>query len=90
MDDSRLDELARKRAKLDKKPRYGTVGTKIYVPGAPGLADTEPVRWEAGQVWGVSQAAYAAADGVVVLGSQSAPSSPAKASANQTLTSRTP
>ena len=93
MDGARASELSRKRAKLEKKPRYGTVGTRYFVPGLPHLNDAEPVRWSAGEIMGPAHAAYAAADVIApMLESKSAPASPEKAVGGnqQPLSSRLP
>lgn len=41
MDADKRSELQRKRAKLIKKPRYGTVPEVVYVPGEEGLLEMD-------------------------------------------------
>ena len=45
IDSERAKELLRKRQNLQKKPRYGTVNSHVFVPGAGGLNDKEPAKY---------------------------------------------
>ena len=44
MDKDKAKEIKRKRAKLIKKPRYGTVPEAVYLPGEEGLLEIDYVK----------------------------------------------
>ena len=48
IDNDKAKELLRKRQKLQKKPRYGTVDTHVFLPGEGGLNDAEPAKYTDG------------------------------------------
>ena len=89
MDDERKKDLNYKRAKLEKKPRYGTVSTKHFTPGEKGLNDEEPARWTQGDILPPRDAVKQ--QFVALLASQSEPNSPEKADRSaMPVSSRTP
>ena len=46
IDNERAKELLRKRQKLQKKPRYGTVDSHVFTPGEEGLNENEPAKYD--------------------------------------------
>jgi len=87
--DERSKDLSKKRSKLEKKPRFGTVGSKYFIPGQQGLLDGDPAKWSQGDILPPLDAAKKVFGDP--LASKSEPNSPEKPDrAAMPLSSRTP
>jgi len=48
--------MKKRRAKLNAKPRYGDVNSKLFQKGEPGLTDTSPKKFEEARILSAAEA----------------------------------
>ena len=48
--------MKKRRSKLNVKPRYGDVNSKLFQKGEPGLTDTSPKKFEEARILSAAEA----------------------------------